>query len=194
MSPRHLSKSKILSGLQCPKRLYLEIFQPELAQVGAQTERAFANGQLVGEVARTLWPGGHLVMHDQDLKAALAETARFLAQSPGSVALGLRRLGGGDFSPPPATTGSRVRALPARPLEVATARHDGPRSRTDGTSDGMTHLSVSSDGRDGGLAPSAATCRDSDRPSSSGFGIRRCWHLGVAQGLHEVRLGNHCGR
>ena len=28
-----LSKSKILSGLQCPKRLYLEVHRPELAVV-----------------------------------------------------------------------------------------------------------------------------------------------------------------
>lgn len=101
MSARNLSKSKILSGLQCPKRLYLEIHQPELAQVGAQTQRAFAAGHRVGEVARTLWPGGHLVMHDQDLNAALAETQRFLAQSP------------------------------ATPLFEATFRHQGVLVRTD---------------------------------------------------------------
>ncbi len=82
MSVRFLSKSRILSGLQCPKRLYLEVNQPDLAQVEARTERAFAIGHQVGEVARPLWPGGHLIAHDQDLDAALAETRRWLALAP----------------------------------------------------------------------------------------------------------------
>jgi hypothetical protein len=79
---RYLSKSRILSGLQCPKRLYLEVNQPNLAQVEARTERTFAIGHQVGEVAQLLWPGGHLIQHDQDLGSALAETKRWLARSP----------------------------------------------------------------------------------------------------------------
>jgi hypothetical protein len=37
-----LSKSKLLSALQCPKRLYLEVHQPRLAQVDAEF---FQNGR-----------------------------------------------------------------------------------------------------------------------------------------------------
>ena len=82
MYRRHLSKSRIVSGLQCPKRLWLEINRPELAQVEAKTERLFTVGHEVGALARTLWPGGHLIEHDQDLVSAMAETQRWLARSP----------------------------------------------------------------------------------------------------------------
>lgn len=82
MSGRYLSKSRILSGLQCPKRLYLEVYHPELAVVDARTQSAFQGGHRVGAVARTPWPGGHLIEHDQDLSAALAETERCLAEAP----------------------------------------------------------------------------------------------------------------
>lgn len=47
-----LSKSKIISGLQCPKRLYLGVHRPELAEVSDETERMVLNGHLVGEIAR----------------------------------------------------------------------------------------------------------------------------------------------
>ena len=36
-----LSKSRILNGLQCPKRLYLQVHQPELAEVDPSTEHRF---------------------------------------------------------------------------------------------------------------------------------------------------------
>jgi hypothetical protein len=65
-----LSKSKILSGLQCRKRLYLEVHQPELAD--AVDEGVFIAGRVVGETARTLYPGGMLI--ESDLAAALAAT------------------------------------------------------------------------------------------------------------------------
>jgi hypothetical protein len=65
-----LSKSKMLSGLQCPKRLYLEVHQPELAD--ALDEAVFTAGHAVGDMARTLYPGGLLIEHD--LAAALAAT------------------------------------------------------------------------------------------------------------------------
>jgi len=98
---RHLSKSRILSGLQCPKRLWLEINRPELAQVAPRTERLFTVGHEVGALARTLWPGGHLIEHDQNLGAALAETKGWLARSPDT------------------------------PLFEATLRHEGVLVRTD---------------------------------------------------------------
>ena len=58
-----LSKSKIISGLQCPKRLYLEVHRPELAEVSDETERMFSNGHLVGEIARSQQPGGKLISY-----------------------------------------------------------------------------------------------------------------------------------
>ena len=98
---RHLSKSRIMSGLQCPKRLWLEANQPTLAEVDARTERSFAVGHSVGAIARTLWPDGHLVGHDHELDAAIAETQRVLA------------------------------AHPDRPLFEGTFRHDGVLVRVD---------------------------------------------------------------
>jgi hypothetical protein len=74
----HLSKSRLLSALQCPKRLYLEVHQPELAQVDAALQARFATGHVVGTTARSLFPGGRLIEHD-DLAAALRETEAALA-------------------------------------------------------------------------------------------------------------------
>ena len=52
-APR-LSKSKFLSGLQCHKRLYLEIHHPSLAtKPDAATQAMFDMGTEVGELART---------------------------------------------------------------------------------------------------------------------------------------------
>lgn len=69
-----LSKSKLMSYLQCPKRLYLEIHRPELAETSSETEQAFAAGHAVGNVARGLFPGGILIGHDDELSQALRET------------------------------------------------------------------------------------------------------------------------
>jgi hypothetical protein len=76
-----LSKSKILSGLQCPKRLYLEVHNPELAEVSEETERRFAAGHAVGEVARNLEPGGVLIDTGGDLAKALQETRDAISNS-----------------------------------------------------------------------------------------------------------------
>jgi len=73
-----LSKSKIVSGLQCPKRLYLEINQPELAD-NSGAQMAFAIGNAFGELARTLYPGGQLIGHDDALDTALVETQEAMA-------------------------------------------------------------------------------------------------------------------
>ena len=52
LEPR-LSKSKYVSGLQCHKRLYLEIYTPELAtEHDEETQARLDAGTDVGEVAR----------------------------------------------------------------------------------------------------------------------------------------------
>jgi len=57
-----LSKSKFLSGLQCHKRLYLEIHAPESAtQPDASTQAILEMGTEVGELARRRLAGGVLV-------------------------------------------------------------------------------------------------------------------------------------
>ena len=75
-TPR-LSKSKFLSGLQCHKRLYLEIHHPSLAtKPDAATQAMFDMGTEVGELARSRFPGGILVTAGyRQTEAALAQTA-----------------------------------------------------------------------------------------------------------------------
>ncbi len=64
-SPTRLSKSKFLSGLQCLKRLYLEIHSPELAtERDQQTQAILDMGTSVGELERGCFPGGVLVEAD----------------------------------------------------------------------------------------------------------------------------------
>lgn len=56
---RILSKSKLLSYRQCPRRLWLEVNQPELSQRSSSAEAAINAGFQVGDVARKLYdPSG----------------------------------------------------------------------------------------------------------------------------------------
>jgi hypothetical protein len=73
-----LSKSKILSGLQCPLRLWLDVHQPGLAVFDQSMQRAFASGHEVGDMARTLYPGGVLVGSQHNLSEAVRLTRRLL--------------------------------------------------------------------------------------------------------------------
>jgi len=75
--PPRLSKSKFLSGLQCRKRLYLEIHQPQLATAPDPSTQAILDmGTEVGELARRRFPGGSLVTAGyRQREAALAQTA-----------------------------------------------------------------------------------------------------------------------
>lgn len=76
-----LSKSKYLSGLQCHKRLYLEIHAPNLATAPDEQSQAILDmGTEVGELARRRFPGGVLVTADHRHPAeALRRTAALLA-------------------------------------------------------------------------------------------------------------------
>lgn len=78
----HLSKSKIMSGLQCEKRLWLEAHRPDLAQVSADVEHRFGVGNEVNEIAQSLHKGGRLIGFDSGIKGALAETERLMKESP----------------------------------------------------------------------------------------------------------------
>lgn len=52
---RNLSKSKLISFRQCPKRLWLEVHRPKLRVDSAATEASFAVGNMVGDIARQLY-------------------------------------------------------------------------------------------------------------------------------------------
>ena len=82
MQSVRLSKSKILSGIQCGKRLWLEVNQPELIVWDASAQALFDIGHEVGEVAQRQFPGGVLVENQDNLGEAIKETARILNEKP----------------------------------------------------------------------------------------------------------------
>lgn len=72
-----LSKSRILLHRQCPKRLWLQVHRPELAEEATDAVARMATGTEVGELARALHPEGVLIAGD-DLSQALRDTERAL--------------------------------------------------------------------------------------------------------------------
>lgn len=79
-----LSKSKILNHRQCPKRLWLEINQPNLAVTDTNMKARFDVGNQVGALARAFYPDG--IMIDARSRAQqLADTAHALAGAPRPV-------------------------------------------------------------------------------------------------------------
>ena len=80
---RHgLSKSRVMAGIQCHRRLWLETFRREAAKVDAGAEARFATGHEIGELARKLLGPGILIGHVKELDAALAETGHLMATRP----------------------------------------------------------------------------------------------------------------
>ena len=81
-----LSKSRITSFEQCAKKLWLSVHRRELAQYDVGAEARFATGDAVGEIACELHPSGVMVEAEPDLTAAVAETARLIAEEhPGPI-------------------------------------------------------------------------------------------------------------
>ena len=79
-----LSKSKILSLLQCPKRLWLEQYRPELAEADEARENRLEAGHRVGEVAQGLFPGG-LLVEGESMEERLGKTRELLGNHPGPL-------------------------------------------------------------------------------------------------------------
>lgn len=84
----NLSKSKIIAYRQCPKRLWLEIHQPELRDDSA-SEMVFQIGHQVGEIAQRIYDPENtgVVIDIQALghKEALAQSAVLLAEGKSKV-------------------------------------------------------------------------------------------------------------
>lgn len=83
---KRLSKSRILSWLQCPRKLWFEVHQPELAQTDSQQQMAFDAGHDVGVVAQRVWGGDapfEVPWFNGDLARSLAVTWQRLADAPG---------------------------------------------------------------------------------------------------------------
>lgn len=82
MSMKTLSKSKLLAYRQCPKRLWLEVHEPDLRLDSAAAEASFATGHQVGAIARTLYDpdgtGTFLDLSVLGMPALLSQTKELL--------------------------------------------------------------------------------------------------------------------
>jgi len=67
-----------MAGLQCPKRLWLQVHQPDLVEFEYSENLQILNGNEIGEMARQLYPGP-IVDHINNLGLALEETKRLMA-------------------------------------------------------------------------------------------------------------------
>ncbi len=79
----NLSKSKLISSLQCPKRLWLETYRKDLIEVPAAMQQAFDTGNQVGDIARQLYGAGIFISPENDLASALQETTAAIEQATG---------------------------------------------------------------------------------------------------------------
>jgi hypothetical protein len=80
--PKLLSKTKIMRGYRCAKSIYLTIHQPDLEPpIGPDQQTVFDQGNKVGEVARTYYPGGILVDNKPwDFGGSLKRTRELLKE------------------------------------------------------------------------------------------------------------------
>jgi hypothetical protein len=76
-----LSKSKFVAGVQCLKRLYWQMYRPDLAaEFDEQVQSIMEQGKAVGIEAQKAFPGGVLAEADyRHTQVALEETARLMA-------------------------------------------------------------------------------------------------------------------
>src|SRR4051812_12562190 len=75
--PTGLSKSKVMTGIQCEKALYMTVHMKDLAsEVSAQTQMIFDQGHAVGIEAHKHFKGGTLIDAPHgNSKLALEQTA-----------------------------------------------------------------------------------------------------------------------
>ena len=76
-----LSKSKFTTFLQCPRRLWLETYRPELVEADESADARMAAGQHAGVVARGLFPGG-LLIEGENMAERVAKTQEALRTKP----------------------------------------------------------------------------------------------------------------
>ena len=74
----YLSKSRLISAWQCPKKLHLEKHHSELAVITPQMESMFAGGHQVGDVAKQLYGTADSVEVAFDFKTMVAETQQLI--------------------------------------------------------------------------------------------------------------------
>lgn len=80
-TPVRLSKSRIQSGRQCYKRLWLELHEPQAVDWSDTAQARLDEGTAFGELARDLLGGGLLIEADHfHVREALTETALALSR------------------------------------------------------------------------------------------------------------------
>jgi predicted RecB family nuclease len=78
-APVRLSKSKFVAGVQCLKRLYYQIHQPELAEAAEESQESrLAQGHAVGLLAQARFQRGVFIGNEAGLAEAIARTARLI--------------------------------------------------------------------------------------------------------------------
>ena len=78
-SPRpYLSKSRLISAWQCPKKVHLEKHHKELGVITSQMESLFAGGNQVGDIAQQLYGTDESVEIAFNFKTMVAETKRLI--------------------------------------------------------------------------------------------------------------------
>src|SRR3989441_870941 len=78
--PDRLSKSRFTSGLQCHKKLWWEVHEPDALELQPDKvlQDLFDQGRQVGELARTRYPGGVLIDLPHDARAERVAATRAL--------------------------------------------------------------------------------------------------------------------
>jgi len=110
-----ISKSKFVAGLQCAKRLFLQVHQPYLAKLTDQANKD--QGTAVGVLARKLFRGGVLVDADRNQLAEAAASAAMvsLTRSPDALS---GRVGNTSSSARRRTFFPAIRSSPRATLTV----------------------------------------------------------------------------
>ena len=74
-----LSKTKYLNGLQCKKLLWYIYNEPEaIPEPDASTQAVFAQGHLVGDHSKKLYPDGIEVDHTKSFQEGLSSTRELI--------------------------------------------------------------------------------------------------------------------
>ena len=80
MPMKLLSKSKYLTGLQCPRLIWTQINEPEkIPETDPVTQHVFNQGHLVGELAKRLFPDG-INISTEDFKGNISSTIELLKE------------------------------------------------------------------------------------------------------------------
>ena len=82
-----ISKTRFVNGLQCPKRLYWEIHEPDAPELipAPGLQHVFSRGHVVGDRAQEYFPGGVLIGFEPYERAKKAEATRNAIDQGASV-------------------------------------------------------------------------------------------------------------